>query len=77
MLVQLHRASLLELLNDNQEAAEIYRKSRTLWPEHIEVAYRLWIAHKSSYNQAELDAMCHPLEAIRKQLSVPRLLRSW
>lgn len=77
MLVQLHRASLLELLSENQDAAEIYRKSHTLWPEHIEVAYRLWIAHKSSNLQAELDAMYHPLGAIRRQLSVPRLLRSW
>jgi hypothetical protein len=77
MLVQLHRASLLELMNEEQEAAAIYRKCRTLWPEHIEVAYRLWVAHKSSYGQVKLEETGHPLKAIRAQLSLRGLLRSW
>ena len=40
MLVQLHRAALLELTHDYDEAVGIYSKCRTLWPEHIEAGYR-------------------------------------
>jgi hypothetical protein len=77
MLVQLHRASLLELMNRHEEAAAIYRKCRTLWPEHIEVAYRLWIAHKSSHDQGRVGERDRLLKDIKKQLSRRRLLRSW
>ncbi|MGC1756524.1 tetratricopeptide repeat protein [Trebonia sp.] len=77
MLVQLHRASLLELMDENREAAAIYRKCRTLWPEHIEAAYRLWVAHKGSYDRTELKGADHPLDPIREQLLLRRLLRSW
>lgn len=77
MLVQLHRASLLELMNEKREAAAIYRKCHILWPEHIEVAYRLWVAHKSSHDQAELEGAYHPLGAIRARLSFRGLLRAW
>jgi len=77
MLVQLHRASLLELANDHQQAVAIYKKCRMLWPEHIEVAYRLGNAHKSSSSQVELAELLKPLKDIRKWLSIGRLLRSW
>jgi hypothetical protein len=77
MLLQLHRASLLELVNDHQEAVSIYKKCRALWPEHIEVAYRLGNAHKSSTSHVQLEELLHPLKDIRERLRFRRLLRSW
>ena len=46
MLVQLHRGTLLELTGAHAEAVELYRKCSRLWPEHIEVLYRLSTAYK-------------------------------
>jgi hypothetical protein len=55
----------------------IYKKCRALWPEHIEVAYRLGNAHKSSTSYVRLEELLQPLKDIRDRLGFGRLLRSW
>ena len=77
MLVQLHRAALLELANDHRAAVAIYKKCRTLWPEHIETAYRLGNAHKSIQDHVTLAELQEPLRDITEQLKVRSLLRAW
>jgi tetratricopeptide (TPR) repeat protein len=77
MLVQLHRAALLELENEHLAAVAIYKKCRTLWPEHIEVAYRLGNAHKSIQDHVTFAELNRPLQDIRAQLAYSRLLARW
>ncbi|HEX3924589.1 MAG TPA: tetratricopeptide repeat protein [Streptosporangiaceae bacterium] len=77
MLVQLHRAALLERDNEHEAAVAIYKKSRALWPEHIETAYRLGNAHKSIEGHVTLAELHRPLRDIRRQLSPSVLLMAW
>jgi tetratricopeptide (TPR) repeat protein len=77
MLVQLHRAALLELDNKHADAVAIYKKCRALWPEHIEIAYRLGNAHKSIQDHVTFAELNIPLQDIRTQLRIRRLLTYW
>jgi tetratricopeptide (TPR) repeat protein len=77
MLVQLHRGALLELTNSRAEAVALYRKCRTLWPEHIEVLYRLSTSYNEVARGAGLTEMVAPMHGVRRQLSYRRLLRAW
>jgi tetratricopeptide (TPR) repeat protein len=77
MLVQLHRAALLELDNAHRAAVAIYKKCRTLWPEHIETAYRLGNAHKSTQGKVTPDELRKPLQDIRTRLGLTCLAKAW
>ena len=77
MLVQLHRGTLLELTGARTEAVALYRKCCTLWPEHIEVLYRLSTSYKEVAGGADLDEILAPMREVRRQLSRRRLWRAW
>lgn len=77
LLVQLHRAALLELLDRYKDAAKIYEKCQSLWPEHIETAYRLGNAYKNLLHQVTadnrpqgvtVDKLQDHLDRVKKQL---------
>jgi tetratricopeptide (TPR) repeat protein len=44
---RLARAAILELLGDRVEATNLYRGCRNLWPENIEISYRLVVADQA------------------------------
>lgn len=77
MLVQLHRGTLLELTGAHAEAVALYRKCRRLWPEHIEVLYRLSTSYKEVTGEAALPEIVAPIYMLRRQLSYRRLWRGW
>jgi tetratricopeptide (TPR) repeat protein len=77
LLVQLHRAALLELTGDYSGAADIYQKCHTLWPEHIETAYRLGNARKNLPDHVTYHELKERLEGIEEQLALGNLVRSW
>lgn len=77
MLVQLHRGTLLELINARAEAVALYHKCSTLWPEHIEVLYRLSTSYKEAPDGADLTEVVTPIYQVRKQLSHRHLVRAW
>lgn len=77
LLVQLHRAALLELTGEYAEAAAIYEKCRTLWPEHIETAYRLGSARKNLPYRISYGELRHHYEQIEEQLALRNLATSW
>jgi tetratricopeptide (TPR) repeat protein len=77
MLVQLHRASLLELIGKPDEAVKTYRWCTTLWPEHIEVLYRLGTSYKNAAGGANSEVAAAPLLEIRDRLKLTSLLRAW
>lgn len=77
MLVQLHRASLLELTGKPDEAVAIYRKCTMLWPEHLEVLYRLGTSYKNTAAGASAEVAAAPLLKIRDRLKLVNLLRAW
>ena len=77
MLVQLHRATLLELLGEHNEAVALYRKCSTLWPEHIEVLYRLCTSYKEVAIAAALPEIVAPIDKVRRQLSYRHLWPAW
>jgi tetratricopeptide (TPR) repeat protein len=77
MLVQLHRGTLLELLGDHDGAVTLYRKCSTLWPEHIEVLYRLLTSYKEVAIGAFLPEIVAPLLMVRQQLSYRHLWHAW
>jgi tetratricopeptide (TPR) repeat protein len=78
LLVQLHRAALLELDEAyKEEAADIYERCHSLWPEHIETAYRLGNALKNNPDRTtEFDIQRH-LDQVSKQLRCWSLIRNW
>ena len=55
----------------------LYRKCCTLWPEHIEVLYRLSTSYKEVAKGAGLAEITAPMHEVRRQLSYRRLLRAW
>lgn len=75
LLVQLHRAALLELTGNFAGAAAIYQKCRILWPEHIETAYRMTNALRN------LDSGPNGVEdhlgQVEKQLARKALAIAW
>jgi tetratricopeptide (TPR) repeat protein len=77
MLVQLHRGTLLELTGSHAEAVALYRKCCRLWPEHIEVLYRLSTSYKEATGGAALPDVMAPIHMVRRQLSYRRLWRGW
>jgi len=60
MLVQLQRGTLLELTGAHTEAVALYRKCCTLWPEHIEVLYRLSTSYKEAARRADFEQIVAP-----------------
>jgi len=86
LLVQLHRAALLELLKNYKGAAKIYEKCHSLWPEHIETAYRLGNAYKNLLRRVADDdlpqgvtddQLQEHLERVKKQLRWWNLFKNW
>jgi tetratricopeptide (TPR) repeat protein len=78
LLVQLHRAALLELTGDYESAVSIYEKCHTLWPEHIETSYRLGSACKTLSRQAAYrDLASKHLTRIEEQLRLRKLIWAW
>ena len=77
ILVQLHRGTLLELTGARAEAVALYRKCSRLWPEHIEVLYRLCTSYKEVAGGAGLKEIVAPMDEVRRQLSYRRLWPAW
>jgi hypothetical protein len=77
MLVQSYRGTLLELTNARAEAVALYRKCCRLWPEHIEVLYRLSTSYKEVAGGAGLTEIVAPMHEVRRQLSYRHLRRAW
>jgi hypothetical protein len=77
MLVQLHRGTLLELTNAHSDAVALYRKCSALWPEHIEVLYRLCTSYKEVADGADLAELVVPIDTFRRQLSYRHLWGAW
>jgi hypothetical protein len=76
MLVQLHRGGLLELTGAHAEAVALYQKCCRLWPEHIEVLYRLSTSYKEVPGGAAYTDI-QPIHMLRRQLSYRRLWQAW
>ena len=77
LLVQLHRAALLELTDRYNEAAGIYAMCHALWPEHIETGYRLGNARKNAPDHVAHDELLKHLRNLKTQLATPNLVRYW
>jgi tetratricopeptide (TPR) repeat protein len=77
LLVQLHRAALLELTDRYDEAADIYTMCHALWPEHIEMGYRLGNARKNAPDHVAHHEVLKHLRNLKTQLAVPNLVRYW
>jgi tetratricopeptide (TPR) repeat protein len=77
LLVQLHRAALLEFTGDYRGALDIYQKCHTLWPEHIETTYRLGNARKNLPDHIDLLELRQHFENIERQLALRSLVRFW
>jgi hypothetical protein len=77
MLVQLHRGTLLELTGAHAEAVALYQKCCRLWPEHIEVQYRLATSYKEVTGGAAFRDIVAPVHMVRRQLSYRRLWHAW
>jgi tetratricopeptide (TPR) repeat protein len=77
LLVQLHRAALLELTHRYAEAVELYDKCRTLWPEHIETGYRLSNARKNAPDRVSHDELLDHLGMLKAQLALGSLAKAW
>jgi tetratricopeptide (TPR) repeat protein len=77
LLVQLHRAALLEVTGEYSSAVDIYQKCHTLWPEHIESSYRLGTARKSFPDQVTHSDLMKHLNKIEDQLALRRLIKAW
>jgi hypothetical protein len=78
MVVQLHRGALLELTRDDRSAAvALYRKCAALWPEHVEVVYRLSVSYKEVTKGATKEDTIAPMRQILAQLAYRRVLRAW
>jgi hypothetical protein len=75
--VQLHRGTLLELTGAHDEAVKLYTKCCRLWPEHIEMLYRLSTSYKEVADSNALKNIAAPIELLRLQLSHQRLWRAW
>jgi tetratricopeptide (TPR) repeat protein len=70
-LINVGKATLLEVEGKFEDASEVYRTCNELWPEHVETAYRL----SASYaNGGDYDAAESALESIRLRLQ-PQSLR--
>lgn len=77
LLVQLHRAALLELMGKYGDAADTYQRCRALWPESIETAYRLGNALKNIPDGITYDERLQHLGTMKAQLSLRNLLKAW
>jgi hypothetical protein len=75
--VQLHRAALRELTGDYPAAVDIYQKSHTLWPEHIETAYRLGNASKRLAGHGFFGGPADHFKDIEARLSLWNITLSW
>jgi hypothetical protein len=75
--VQLHRAALCELTGDYSAAVDIYQKSHTLWPEHIETAYRLCNASRRLPGHVSSGSPKDHFKDIEDRLSLWNLTLSW
>jgi tetratricopeptide (TPR) repeat protein len=77
LLVQLHRASLLELMHQYDRAVDIYEKCSTLWPDHIETKYRLHNARKNARMPVVPDELLTNLQSLKRQLLLRNLAKAW
>jgi tetratricopeptide (TPR) repeat protein len=77
LLVRLHTAALYEFKHEYSKAAALYEKCLTLWPEHIETAYRLGNAHKNVPNPPDPDFLVARLSDIKDRLQLRNLARYW
>lgn len=77
LLVQLHRAALLELMGEYRDAADTYQRCHALWPESIETAYRLGNALKNMPDGVTYAGRLQYLGAMKAQLSRRSLLKAW
>jgi hypothetical protein len=77
LLVQLHRAALLELTHDYEKAIDIYDKCRSLWPEHIETGYRIGNARKNVPGRFTHEELQSQLSTLKVQLRWRSLLKCW
>ena len=77
LLVRLHTAALYELNHKYSKAADLYEKCLTLWPEHIETAYRLGNAHKNVPNPPDPDFLVARLSDIKDALRLSKVARRW
>lgn len=76
LLVQLHRAALLEFTHKYDKAVDIYQKCNTLWPGHIETGYRLWNALKNLPSPSHDELLRH-LATLREKLEFKKLTIQW
>ena len=76
LLVQLHRAALLELTQKYDKAVDIYQKCSTLWPGHMETGYRLRNALKNLPGPNHDELLQH-LRSLREQLAPNNLAVAW
>jgi len=77
LLVQLHRAALLELTDQYNRALGIYTMCNALWPEHIETGYRLGNARKNAPDRVRYDVLVKHLKGLRAQLALHNLVMLW
>lgn len=76
LLVQLHRAALLEFTAKYDKAVDIYQKCNTLWPGHIETGYRLRNALKNLPGPNHDELLQH-LRSLAEQLTLNNLVVAW
>jgi hypothetical protein len=77
LLVRLHTAALYELTHEYSKAAALYEKCHTLWPEHIETAYRLGSAHKNVPHPPPPAILIAQLSEIRARLRFWNVAKCW
>jgi tetratricopeptide (TPR) repeat protein len=77
LLVRLHTAALYELKHEYPKAAALYEKCLTLWPEHIETAYRLGSAHKNVPDPPNPDFLVARLDDIKNRLKLWNVAKCW
>jgi tetratricopeptide (TPR) repeat protein len=72
--ITMRRAALLELMRKPKFAADAYRTCKELWPEAIEVSYRLAASYSNSEEYLHADDILN--EIIRRLGRLP-LWRAW
>jgi tetratricopeptide (TPR) repeat protein len=73
-LVTARKAALLELMKAPSKAVNAYRTCKELWPETIEVTYRLAAAYSNMQNY---ELANEALDDIERRLRLPALWRAW
>jgi tetratricopeptide (TPR) repeat protein len=77
LLVRLHTAALYELTHEYSLAAALYEKCHTLWPEHVETAYRLSSAHKNVPHPPPPEILVTQLSEIKARLRLWNVTKCW